>query len=304
MKKSRDVKFIIYQSLYIFVVCVVAMKQANLDLTMVMEQKEDIISEDSLRKLYESIKTLKFVDTTKYVIINKKVLEENQKLAELYRTQPPPPDISGMIRLQPGERITTMTVEQEKIVHNVTPEELKETQTIRLGKINLYQYCDNTLNNPYNQTLEIVGVTSIPAKSSKIFRVMGQPDVIVKVGDISQTFATIPNQKPKISMQRIAAMGEDTRVTTLNSTVGFRVTITDDHPEQLQVKFGGPVTVKILKPNEVYDVTLNFLRSKAEFENFTDGKSSPYSVGFTVTVTDPIAGHNIPAQNVFTFGDW
>jgi len=30
MKKQRDVKFIIYQSLYIFVVCVIAIKGANL----------------------------------------------------------------------------------------------------------------------------------------------------------------------------------------------------------------------------------------------------------------------------------
>jgi hypothetical protein len=302
--KKHDVKFIIYQALYIFVVCVVAMKHANLDLTPVMVQKEDIISEDSLRKLFDVIKTLRFVDTNIYVIIDRKVLEENEKLAELYKNQPPIPDLSGMIRLQPGQRITTLSEETERILEKIKPEELKETQTIRLGKINLYQYYDNTLNNPYNQDLEIVGVTSIPPKSSKTFRVMGQTEVVVKVGDASQTVSTIPNQKPKVTMTRIAAMGEDTRVSTLNSTVGFRVSITDDHPDQLQVKFGGPITVRTVKANETYDVTLNFLRSKAEFETYTNGKSSPYSVGFTVTVTDPVANHTIPAQNVFVFGDW
>jgi len=37
MKKNKDVKFIIYQSLYIFVVCVIAIKGANLDLVKVLE---------------------------------------------------------------------------------------------------------------------------------------------------------------------------------------------------------------------------------------------------------------------------
>jgi hypothetical protein len=39
MKKQNDIKFIIYQSLYIFLVCVVAIKGANIDLVEVEERR-------------------------------------------------------------------------------------------------------------------------------------------------------------------------------------------------------------------------------------------------------------------------
>ena len=41
-RKNRDVKFIIYQSLYIFVISVLALKGANLDLTEVVSKEKEI----------------------------------------------------------------------------------------------------------------------------------------------------------------------------------------------------------------------------------------------------------------------
>ena len=61
MRKQRDVKFIIYQSLYIFVVCVIAIKGANLDLVTVIADDgtpKVFLSPDSLQKLYEKIQKL------------------------------------------------------------------------------------------------------------------------------------------------------------------------------------------------------------------------------------------------------
>jgi hypothetical protein len=302
MKKSRDVKFIIYQALYILVICIVAIKHANLDLVQVMEQKEDIISEDSLRKLYEAIKLLRFVDTNYYVIISKEELEKDKRLAELFKNQPPIPDVTGMIRLQPGQRITTITPEEEKKIEELKkdPGEMKE---IRIGNISLTQYTNNTLNNPYDTPLEIEGITSIPPKSSKTFVTGGQGSVVIKVGGATKTVELKPNEKPKISFSRIASMGEDTRVSTLQSSVCYRVVVSDDFPGQLDIKFSGPVSVKSVG-NFTYDITMNAFSSKGSFDNYTEGKNSPYSVGFTVSVTDPIAGHKITGQNSFIFGEW
>src|SRR5258706_4291392 len=74
--KKRDVKFIIYQALYIFVVCIVAIKGANLDLTEVDEKKmidhgwtyidttnKVLIDRDKLAKLIS-------FDSTKYMIVS------------------------------------------------------------------------------------------------------------------------------------------------------------------------------------------------------------------------------------------
>jgi hypothetical protein len=297
MKKKSDVKFIIYQSLYIFVVCVIAIKGANLDLTQVIAddgKPKVFLSPDSLQKLYEIIKKSVVVDTNLYVIIKKSDLERmDEKIKQL---------VVNPQNIQISSTPMNIQIEQPKIKE----EEKKdpgEMQEIRIGNIQLTQYTMNTLNNPYDTPLEVVGITSIPPKSSKSFETGGQSTLVIKVGNSTKTVELKPNEKPKISIQRVSSMGEETRVTQLQSSTCFRVTISDDFPGQLDVKFNGPVTVKTVGTG-VYDVTMNAFSSKAAFDNFTDGKDAPYAVGFTVTVSDKIAGHKITGQNSFSFGEW
>ena len=72
MKGHRDVKFIIYQVLYIFLVCVISLKGANIDLTEVLA-KDKVVNKqyaDSLKAYIDSILALGLVpeinfDTTK-----------------------------------------------------------------------------------------------------------------------------------------------------------------------------------------------------------------------------------------------
>lgn len=303
MKKNRDVKFIIYQSLYIFVVCVVAIKGANLDLQPVIDtqgRQISYISEDSLRKLYDAIRTLRFVDTNFYVIISKEELAKNERLAELYKSMPPIPDLSGMIRLQPGQRITSITEQQEQKI--VEQEKEVKSPEIQVGTLDLYQYHNNQVNNKGDVSITVKGVT-IPAHSTGSVMLGGESTVSVTAGNVTKTFAVKENRKPKIGIQRIATMNEDTRVTELQRAVCFRVTIEDDFPDQLDVKFSGPMTVKD-KGSNTYDITLNAFPTKASFDNFTEGKSAPYSLGFTVSVSDRIAPHKNTAQQSFVFGDW
>jgi hypothetical protein len=299
MRKKGDVKFIIYQSLYIFVVCVVAIKGANLDLRQVVEddgKPKPQISMDSLEKLYDVMRKMVMVDTNYFVVVDKKLLEEDKRLREIVQNMPKI-DISNYV---PKSEV----IEKYQLKKDV-PEEKKdptEIKDIRIGNISLTQYTMNTLNNPYDVPLEIVGITSIPPKSTKSFETGGQSSLVIKVGTSSKTVELKPNEKPKISFQRMTSMGEDTRVTDLQRNVCYRVTISDDFPGQLDVKFTGPITVK--QQGMTYDITLNAFSSKASFDNFTDGKDSPYSLGFTVTVTDRIAGHKITGQNSFYFGEW
>ncbi len=304
MRKQKDVKFIIYQALYIFVVCVIAIKGANLDLTQVVEddgKPKVFLSPDSLQKLYEIIKRSVIVDTNIYALILKSDLAKmDDKIKQLVvspqNIQVSSSQISTFTTTNPlVEKQPDIKKEEEK-----DPGEMKE---IRIGSISLTQFTNNTLNNPYDTPLEVEGITTIPPKSSKTFQTGGQSTVTIKVGNQTKTVELKPNEKPKISMQRVSAMGEDTRVTQLQSSVCYRVTISDDFPGQLDVKFNGPVTVKTVGSG-IYDVTMNAFGSKSAFDNFTDGKDSPYSVGFTVSVSDNIAGHKITGQNSFTFGEW
>ena len=304
MRKQKDVKFIIYQALYIFVVCVIAIKGANLDLTQVVEddgKPKVFLSPDSLQKLYEIIKKSIIVDTNLYVIIKKEDLEKmDDKIKQLV--------VNPMNVQVSSSQVTSFTTNNPQIKEQpeIKKEEEKdpgEMKEIRIGNIQLTQFTNNTLNNPYDTPLEVEGITSIPPKSSKTFQTGGQSTVTIKVGNQTKTIELKPNEKPKINMQRVASMGEETRVTQLQSSVCFRVTISDDFPGQLDVKFNGPATVKTVGSG-VYDITMNAFGSRSAFDNFTDGKDAPYSVGFTVSVSDNIAGHKITGQNSFIFGEW
>jgi len=304
MKKQKDVKFIIYQALYIFVVCVIAIKGASLDLQQVVEddgKPKVFLSPDSLQKLYEIIKKSVVVDTNLYVIIKKEDLEKMDDKIKQLVVNPQNVQISST----PINTMTTNNpqIQQPEIKKEEDPKDPGEMKEIRIGNIQLTQYTNNTLNNPYDTPLEIEGITSIPPKSSKTFQTGGQSTVTIKVGNSTKTVELKPNEKPKINMQRVASMGEDTRVSQLQSSVCYRVTVSDDFPGQLDVKFNGPVTVKTVGSG-VYDVTMNAFGSKSAFDNFTDGKDAPYSVGFTVSVSDNIAGHKITGQNSFIFGEW
>jgi len=300
MRKNRDVKFIIYQSLYIFVVCVIAIKGANLDLTQVIEddgKPKVFISPDSLEKLMEIIRKSVIVDTTIYALIKKEDLAKMDEKIQQLVVNPQNLTVSTT-------PVTFTTNNPEQIqqpkIEEKDPGEMKE---IRIGNIQLTQFTMNTLNNPYDTPLEVEGITTIPPKSSKTFETGGQSSIVIKVGSQTKTVSLKPNEKPKIGISRVASMGEDTRVTYLQSSVGFRVVISDDFPGQLDVKFNGPVTVKSVGSN-TYDVTMNAFGSRSAFDNFTDNKDSPYSVGFTVSVSDKIAGHKITGQNSFIFGEW
>lgn len=297
MKKNRDVKFIIYQALYIFVVCVVAIKGANLDLTEVIENDPTRarISEDSLQKLMEILRRSIIVDTSLYVIISKEDLAKlDDRIKDL------------VVKVQPQLTVSTTTPFTTTNPLVVKPPDIKkdpgEMKDIRIGNISLTQFTMNTLNNPYDEPLVVEGITTIPPKSSKSFETGGQSSIVIRVGSQTKTVELKPNEKPKIGFSRTATMGEDTRATTLQSTVCYRVTISDDFPAQLDVKFSGPISVK--QQGNTYDVTMNFFGSKSAFDNYTENKESPYSVGFTVSVTDKIAGHKVTGQNSFIFGEY
>lgn len=311
MKKNRDVKFIIYQMLYIFVVCVIALKGANLDLTEVI-QKEKVVEKeyaDSLKKILDSLLALGLVPEIKFDTTKKFTNpEELRKQLEITRQQllvvqsQVNPNLT-VNTTSPNVNLTPQQIQQQQQQQEEQIIEPKEVQEIRIGNVVLIQFAEQSLSNPYDQPMEVVGITTIPPKSTKSFVTGGQSTIVLRVGTTSKTVNTKPNEKPKISLQRLVPAGENVSVRSIQGTVGYRVTISDDFPGNLDVNFSGPVTVNQSGPN-TYDVTLNFLKSKTAFDNYTDNKDSPYSVGFQVSLKDKIAGHALTQTGVFQFGEW
>jgi len=318
-RKNRDVKFIIYQSLYIFVIAVLALKGAKLDLTQVVSKDnvEEKQYTDSLKLMIDSllargiIPELKFDTAQRFTNpeeLKRKLVEAQQELIQIKMSNPSLTvnQTSPNVQVQP-EIEKEKTPEQKK--EDLQEEQIEEKQEVELRIPQSFtQYTSNTVSNPGNTPIEIFGdgsmLTSIPPGGSRTFQLGGQSSLTFKRGSQSKTVSTKENSKPKILTQRLVPAGEEVSLRSIQSTVGYRVTITDDFPGQLDVKFSGPVTVKQAGPL-VYDVTLNFLQSKASFDSYTDNKEAPYSITFQISVKDKIATqHSVNQSGVFQFGEW
>ena len=90
MKKARDVKFVIYQVLYIFVICVIALKGADINLEEVIS-KEKVVEKsyaDSLKKYIDSLLALGLVPEIKIDTTRKlQNIAELQQQLQIMRTQ-------------------------------------------------------------------------------------------------------------------------------------------------------------------------------------------------------------------------
>ena len=301
MRKNKDVKFIIYQMLYVLVICIIALKGADLDLEEVISKEKVVQKEyaDSLKSYLDSILALGLVpeitfDTTrKFENVDDLKLQLSQLKLQVSVMKP-----STFVA-------PTLRKDEPEIKKEELEEEIQNIEPLKVQS--LKQYTSNTITNRGSQTLEIIAdgstLASIPPGGTRTFILGGQSSVTYRKGTQSKTVNTTKNQAPKINLQRLAPSGEDVSVRKIQSTTGYRITIGDDVPGQLDVKFSGPISVKEAGPL-TYDVTLNFLGSKGAFERYTESRDEPYTVGFNVTVSDKIAGHSITRKGIFVFGEW
>lgn len=317
-RKTRDVKFIIYQSLYIFVIAVLALKGATLDLAKVVNKKDVQEKQyvDSLKIMIDSLMAKGIIPEIKFDTLvrisdpeelKRKLAEAQIKLFELKTSSPSftvnqtTPNLQVNPEISKDNPVEKTEEKVDEIKEESEDVEFRIPQTFT-------QYTSSSVSNSGNKPIEIFGndgsmIASVPPGGSKSFQLGGQSSLTFKRGTISKTVSTRENSKPKISMDRLVPAGEDVSVRSLQSTVGYRITLSDDFPGQLDVKFNGPVTVKQSGPL-VYDVTLNLFGSKAAFDNFSENRESPFSVSFQIIVKDNLASHSVTQSGIFQFGDW
>jgi hypothetical protein len=308
-KHNRDVKFIIYQVLYIFVIVVLTMKGADINLQKVLTEEEAVKKTyaDSLKKYIDSMLALGLVPKIE--------LDSLKNIADL-KNFIPPQITPNMITLQSGQLVVSQS-DYERLTKQ-EQEKLKEQQKedVKMENIDvtplvaapLVQFTTNSITNRGNLPLEIYGddgglIASIPAGGSRSFTMGGQKTVTYKQGGQSKSVSTKENQKPKINLQPLKSGGPEASLRELQSVVGFRISIDDDYLGQLDVNITGPVKVET-KGNGVYDLTLKYAASKEQFERMTENGGSPFRASFTVSVKDKIAPHSVSRQGQFTFGEW
>lgn len=306
MKQKRDVKFIIYQSLYIFIICIIAIKGADINLDAVEIKKMIdpgyVYIDTSGKVLIDRDKASNLIefDSTRYIVVSRDEYNKN------------PDKFAGLIINNPGSIGSVIGPTQPP--NDNTSKDQEDTKNLDPGSqpiqvnfpSNFVQFRQNSINNPNNTEMNVItssGTTVISPKSTKSVTILGDNTITLSSGGKTETFNVKENKKPQVSFQRITTMNDETKVTTLQRNVGFRVTIQDDYPDQLEVKISGPVTFKQVSDN-TFDITMNAFGSISVFDNYIAEKNSPYTVGFTVSITDKISGHKITGQQSFIFGEW
>jgi len=314
VQKNRDSKFIIYQVLYIFVITVLALKGADLDLNRVV-LKDKVVNKsvrDSLMVILDSLTSsgIKFD-----VKIEENALAENQNLKEKLASL--------------NNQMKTMA---DKIKEIPPPEKPKEEKPVKEQEIlqspislkqTFIQYTWNKATNSGNVPTSIYDpnnmskpIVIIPPGQEKTFDLTNQKEVIAKYGSQEDRIKVVPNKPPDIKIERATTKmnNSDIYVQDLQRITVFTVKIIDERPEQLKVSWNGPISVsgpfKDALGNPVYNVSLKIASTENKFDEWLDKygdlreADGRYKVNFFCTVVDERSKDRVQVGDSFYFTDF
>ena len=199
-RKNRDVKFIIYQSLYIFVIAVLALKGANLDLTEVVKKEADLTKEknyaDSLRVMIDSLMAkgivpeIKFDTAQRYSdpIEFQKKLAEKQKQITLLSSQINNTPSFSVDQTSPNIQVQKLEKEKADLQQKLEEKEEEKKEQKDPGfsiPQSFTQYTSTSVSNPSDEPIEIYGsdgshLATVPPKGSRSFTLGGQTSLTFK----------------------------------------------------------------------------------------------------------------------------
>ncbi len=311
LQKERDSKFVIYQVLYIFVITVLALKGADLDLSRVVS-KENVVDKsvkDSLVVLIDSL----YAQGLNFNIEIEDPVKENMELKE---------KLASM-----RQQLNVLT---EKI-KEIPPEERKEPEIKEQTLIQLpisttqtfIQHTWNEARNTGNVPTEIYDpddmskpIAVIPPGQNIKFDLTDQKEVIAKFGSRQEKIKVLPNKPPEVKIERATTKmnAQDIYVQELQRITVYNVSIKDERPDQLKVSYSGPISVsgphKDYKGNPVYYVSLKIASSANRFEEWLDRNATlrepdgRYKVNFFFTIVDEKSKDRIQVGDSFFFTDF
>jgi hypothetical protein len=314
LKKERDSKFVIYQVLYIFVITVLALKGADLDLRRVVTKDKvvDVSVRDSLLALIDSLyaQGLNFkieIDPN----IEVENVELKQRLASLNNKVQ---DLTQKIKeIPPDERIPEKEPELEQTLMQLP---ISVTQTFIQ---HTWNKANNTGNVPtliYDPRNMNTPLATVPPGQEKTFDLTDQIEVIAKFGTREQKIKVVRNKPPEIKIERVTTKmsGSDIYVRDLQRVTAFTVTIIDERPDQIKVSYTGPISVtgpiKDAKGNPVYNVSLNIASTENKFEEWLDRHGDllepdgRYKANFFFTAVDERSKDRVQIGDSFFFTDF
>lgn len=314
-KKNHDSKFVIYQVLYIFVITVLALKGADLDLRRVIS-KEDAVDKSVRDSLIMKLDSLYALGLTPKIEIDPNVVVENVELKE---------KIASLNRemQELNERVVIIPEEKEP----EQPKEIVDEQTLLQSPIavtqTFIQHTWNKAKNTGNVPTTIIDpknpntpLVTVPPGQEKTFDLTDQNEVIIKFGSQQDRIKVLPNRPPEVKIERVTTKmnASNIYVQELQRITAFTVTIIDERPDQLKVTHSGPISVtgpqKDSKGNPVYYVSLNLAPNEARFDEWLDRNSSlresdgRYKTNFFFTVVDQRSKDRVQVGDSFFFTDF
>jgi hypothetical protein len=312
-RRERDSKFVIYQVLYIFVITVLALKGADLDLRRVALEDETVrVSvRDSLMSVLDSLYALGIDFSIK---IDPNVIVENeemrQQLAEMNR------------KLEAVKDYVPPPKEEEKPKEEPKEEQLKMQLPISL-KQTFIQYTWNTARNSGTVPTSILDprdrskpIAVIPPGQETKFDLTDQSEVIVAFGTQEERVKVVPNKPPEIKIERVTTKmnAQDIYVQELQRITAFTVTIIDSRPDQLKVSHSGPISVTgpqtDANGNKVYNVSLKIAANENQYDDWVDKNEGlreadgRYKANFFFTVVDDRTKDRVQVGDSFFFTDF
>lgn len=313
INKNRDSKFVIYQVLYIFVITVLALKGADLDLRRVALEEDTVQKEvrDSLMAVLDSLYALGIDFSIKIdpnvVVENEQMREQlaalNKKLETLKDFVPPPKEDE----IKKEEIVEEQTLLQSPISAKQTY--IQHTWNIarNTGTVPANIYDPRNMNNP---------IAVVPAGQEKKFDLTDQTEVIIKFGSQEERIKVLPNKAPEIKIERVTTKmnSADIYVKDLQRITAFKVTIIDQRPDQLKVTYAGPISVsgptKDSNGNLIYNVSLKIASTESTFDNWLDKNGNlresdgRYKVNFFFTAVDEKSKDRVQVGDSFFFTEF
>ena len=312
VRRERDSKFIIYQVLYIFVITVLALKGADLDLRRVALEDETvrINVRDSLMAVLDSLYSLGIDFSIK---IDPNVLVENEEMKkQLAALNKKLEFIKGLI--PPPEEEKPKEEPKEEQTKLQLPISLKQT---------FIQFTWNTAKNSGNVPTTLYDprdrskpIAVIPPGQEMKFDLTDQTEVIVAFGTQEERVKVIPNKPPEIKIERVTTKmnSQNIYVQELQRITAFTVTIIDNRPEQLKVSYSGPISVtgpqKDANGNMVYNVSLKVAATENRFDDWVDKNEElresdgRYKANFFFIVIDERTKDRVQVGDSFFFTDF
>jgi hypothetical protein len=298
---TKDVKFIIYQVLYIFVVCVIALKGANLDLIEVLAKDKVVDKEEAeitRKKLDSLLMAIMNLDTN----VSK---EDYDKMIQRIR------DMNNIKIQNPLITQVTPNFQNNISIDQPVNTEIKRDDIVDkniniTSDIKITQYTNTTLTNPNDADMKIFAdgnlLATIPSHESKSFAIANQNSITLQCGNESKTIKTLQKKAPVIS---VIYVGSGSSLRMLQGGAGFKVKIAYEYSDPLDITFSGNVAVKD-EGNNTYTVSLKSLcGSKDDFERMYENRGDPpYRETFSVKVKDKIRNITTQGSGAFIFEQW